>query len=169
MSASTDFFLHLSSVLQTKVNTFYIYFIYHADVVRLCVLIVATKQLGTSTLPSHSGYLEVKLLELGCQVTWQCIILSSCLNLSHSHTLLLDIEEDHLLCVRFNYYCNYAYWDRMMHSDYHSIVIIIELDWHIMTMLFVTNFIWPYLHQIFNDSHSLNGTWKPLKRPFNQY
>ena len=69
MSASTDFFLHLSSVLQTKVNTFYIYFIYHADVVRLCVLIVATKQLGTSTLPSHSGYLEVKLLELGCQVT----------------------------------------------------------------------------------------------------
>ena len=31
----------------------------------------------------------------------------------------------------------------------------------------VTNFIWPYLHQFFNDSHSLNGYRKPLKRPFN--
>ena len=26
-----------------------------------------------------------------------------------------------------------------------------------------------YLHQFFNDSHSLNGTRKPLKRPFDQY
>ena len=32
----------------------------------------------------------------------------------------------------------------------------------------VTNFIWPYLHQFFDNSHSLNGYWKPLKRPFNQ-
>jgi len=33
----------------------------------------------------------------------------------------------------------------------------------------VTNFIRPYLHQFFDDSHSLNGYRKPLKRPFNQY
>ena len=33
----------------------------------------------------------------------------------------------------------------------------------------VTNFIWPYLHQFFNDSHSLNSYRKPLKRPFNRY
>ena len=33
----------------------------------------------------------------------------------------------------------------------------------------VTNFIWPYLHQFFDDSHGLNGYGKPLKRPFDQY
>jgi len=27
----------------------------------------------------------------------------------------------------------------------------------------ITNFIWPYLHQFFDDSHSLNGYKKPLK------
>ena len=31
----------------------------------------------------------------------------------------------------------------------------------------VTNFIQPYLHQFFDDSHGFNGIWKPLKRPFN--
>jgi len=31
----------------------------------------------------------------------------------------------------------------------------------------VTNFIWPYLHQFFNNSHSLKGYGKPSKRPFN--
>jgi len=36
-------------------------------------------------------------------------------------------------------------------------------------ILFVTNFIQPYLHQFFDDSHSLNGSQKPLKRPFNLY
>jgi len=33
----------------------------------------------------------------------------------------------------------------------------------------VTNFIQPYLYQFFDDSHSLNGYGKPLKRPFDQY
>ena len=33
----------------------------------------------------------------------------------------------------------------------------------------VTNFIRPYLHQFFIDSHGLNGYGKPLKRPFNRY
>ena len=40
---------------------------------------------------------------------------------------------------------------------------------HFPRYLFVINFIWPYLHQFFNDFHSLNGTQKPLKRPFNWY
>ena len=33
----------------------------------------------------------------------------------------------------------------------------------------ITNFIWPYLHQFFIDSHDLNGYGKPLKRPFDRY
>jgi len=33
----------------------------------------------------------------------------------------------------------------------------------------VTNFIRPYLHQFFDDSHSLNGYGKPLRRPFYWY
>ena len=35
--------------------------------------------------------------------------------------------------------------------------------------IYVTNFIWPYLHQFFDYSHGLNGYGKPLKRPFDQY
>ena len=31
------------------------------------------------------------------------------------------------------------------------------------------NFIWPYLHQFFNNSHGLNSCEKPLKIPFDQY
>ena len=33
----------------------------------------------------------------------------------------------------------------------------------------VTNFIWPYLHQFFDDSHGLKASLKPLKRPFDRY
>jgi len=32
----------------------------------------------------------------------------------------------------------------------------------------VINFIWLYLHQFFDDSHSLKGYKKPLKRPFDR-
>jgi len=35
--------------------------------------------------------------------------------------------------------------------------------------LCITNFIQPYLHQFFDNSHGLNGYRKPLKRPFNKY
>ena len=38
-----------------------------------------------------------------------------------------------------------------------------------MHIQLVTNFIWPYLYQFFDNSHSLNGYEKPLKRPFDQY
>jgi len=38
-----------------------------------------------------------------------------------------------------------------------------------MYLVLVTNFIQPYLHQFFIDSHSLNGYGKPLKRPFDRY
>jgi len=30
----------------------------------------------------------------------------------------------------------------------------------------VTNFIWTYLYQFFNDFYSLNNSRKPLRRPF---
>ena len=30
----------------------------------------------------------------------------------------------------------------------------------------VTNFIWSYLHQFFNNSHGFRASLKPLKRPF---
>ena len=33
----------------------------------------------------------------------------------------------------------------------------------------ITNFIWPYLHQFFDNSHSLNNYKKPSKRPFSWY
>ena len=33
----------------------------------------------------------------------------------------------------------------------------------------ITNFIWPYLYQFFDDSHGLKGYKKPLKRPFDWY
>jgi len=33
----------------------------------------------------------------------------------------------------------------------------------------VTNFIWSYLHQFFDDSHGLKASLKPLIRPFYQY
>jgi len=36
-------------------------------------------------------------------------------------------------------------------------------------VVYVTNFIRPYLHQLFIDSHCLNGYGKPLKRPFDRY
>jgi len=35
-----------------------------------------------------------------------------------------------------------------------------------ITKEYITNFIQPYLHQFFNDSHGLRGYGKPLKRPF---
>jgi len=57
------------------------------------------------------------------------------------------------------------------------IVIDGEAEWEVEEILnsrwhwrrFVTNFIWPYLHQFSIDSHGLNGYGKPLKRPFNRY
>jgi len=33
---------------------------------------------------------------------------------------------------------------------------------------FVTNFIWSYLHQFFDDYHGFKTSLKPLKRPLNQ-
>jgi len=33
----------------------------------------------------------------------------------------------------------------------------------------VTNFIWSYLYQFFDDSHGLKASLKPLRRPFDRY
>jgi len=40
---------------------------------------------------------------------------------------------------------------------------------HPVVNVSVTNFIWPYLHQFFDDSHGLRASLKPLKRPFDRY
>ena len=37
------------------------------------------------------------------------------------------------------------------------------------SVICVTNFIQPYLHQFSINSHGLNGYGKPLKRPFDRY
>ena len=51
--------------------------------------------------------------------------------------------------------------------------LVVEVDaQYIKGILNVTNFIRPYLHQFFDDSHSLNGygkPLKPLKRTSDQY
>ena len=39
---------------------------------------------------------------------------------------------------------------------------------HLMNIS-VTNFIWLYLHQFFNNSNGLKASLKPLRRPFDQY
>ena len=64
-------------------------------------------------------------------------------------------------------------------TEDHLLPIVIdgEAEWEVEEILnsrwhwrrFVTNFIWPYLHQFSIDSHGLNGYGKPLKRPFNRY
>jgi len=46
-------------------------------------------------------------------------------------------------------------------------IIVDEVD--LLEEVSVTNFIWPYLHQFFNDSHGLKASLKPLKRPFDRY
>jgi len=37
---------------------------------------------------------------------------------------------------------------------------------HVSKVLIVTNFIRPYLHQFFDNSHGLKASLKPLRRPF---
>jgi len=54
-------------------------------------------------------------------------------------------------------------------SAYYKERSLTEIHSELSVSLPVTNFIQPYLHQFFNDSHVLNDSWKPLKRPFNQY
>ena len=44
------------------------------------------------------------------------------------------------------------------------LLIYIVTQW-----LLVTNFIWPYLHQFFDNSHGLKASLKPLRRPFDRY
>jgi len=36
-------------------------------------------------------------------------------------------------------------------------------------IVIVTNFIQSYLYQFFDDSYSINGSQKPLKKPFDRY
>jgi len=41
--------------------------------------------------------------------------------------------------------------------------------WRPVAFISVTNFIWSYLHQFFDDSHSLKTCLKPLKKSFDYY
>ena len=54
----------------------------------------------------------------------------------------------------------------------HTTTELIPRQKHLSTgsqiMVSVTNFIRSYLHQIFDDSHSLKASLKPLRRPFDQ-
>ena len=38
----------------------------------------------------------------------------------------------------------------------------------VVSYMFVTNFIWSYLHHFFDDSHGLKASLKPLRRPFDR-
>jgi len=65
-------------------------------------------------------------------------------------------------------------WDKTekgrFHEDYFSLVkILVKGEKEDLTVISVTNFIRPYLHQFFDDSHGLNGYRKPMKRPFDRY
>jgi len=57
-------------------------------------------------------------------------------------------------------------WKQMLSTLWRGLHTIKETR---LWMVIVTNFIWPYLHQFFIDSHSINGYGKPLKRPFDRY
>ena len=43
-----------------------------------------------------------------------------------------------------------------------------EEEWEVERILNVTNFIWPYLHQFFDNFHGLKESLKPLRRPFDR-
>jgi len=44
----------------------------------------------------------------------------------------------------------------------------LSCDCDYVTLVIVTNFIWSYLCQFFDDSHSLKASLKPLRRPFDR-
>jgi len=50
-----------------------------------------------------------------------------------------------------------------------TILDFVDSGYPILSKVAVTNFIQPYLHQFFDDSHGLKASLKPLRRPFNQY
>ena len=62
----------------------------------------------------------------------------------------------------------------MSQEQYQSLISNLLKEKHALTKLraeikgSITNFIQSYLHQIFDDSHSLKASLKPLRRPFDQ-
>jgi len=53
-------------------------------------------------------------------------------------------------------------------EQYNFLINNLLKEKHVLALLKanVTNFIQPYLHQFFNDSHSFNGYGRLSKRPF---
>ena len=67
-------------------------------------------------------------------------------------------------------------WDSMNHPQlFHiELQLVVEVTGAfpkggLTRVLSVTNFIWPYLHQFFDDSHGLKASLKPLRIPFDRY
>jgi len=51
-------------------------------------------------------------------------------------------------------------------SEKDDLRLVLTLYYNLEPYMSVINFIWPYLNQFFDDSHSLNSYGKPLKRHF---
>jgi len=56
-----------------------------------------------------------------------------------------------------------------VHYVYFPLIYVWTGNIYLLGYTTVTNFIWSYLHQFFNDSHGLKASLKPLRRPFNWY
>jgi len=54
-----------------------------------------------------------------------------------------------------------GFWEVLGQKEVNKILKVVIVS--------VINFIRPYLHQFFIDSHGLNDYGKPLKRPFDRY
>ena len=68
--------------------------------------------------------------------------------------------------------CLFSMTPLCSHDSHHLSVLYTSEHNHVILLHLytpVTNFIQPYLHQFFDDSHGLNGYGKPLKRPFDLY
>jgi len=64
-------------------------------------------------------------------------------------------------------------WEKAVESEFNQLVKAKVFDWveHLPNdkkAVGVTNFIQSYLHQIFDDSHGLKASLKPLGRPFDR-
>jgi len=65
-------------------------------------------------------------------------------------------------------------WEKAVESKFNQLVKAKVFDWieHLPNnkkAVGVTNFIQSYLHQIFDDSHGLKASLKPLERPFDRF
>ena len=72
-------------------------------------------------------------------------------------------------CVFFKFSLLSQVLDSTVNPFQHTKYLSFSLTHCLFRILSVTNFIQSYLHQIFDDSHGLKASLKPLKRPFDWY